>query len=101
MDHLAIAPIHGEGAVVTGFVGIVEDVTVALANEQRLRKAGRMDAVGLLAAGLAHDLNNVMMAIAMGVELAKTDLAGDGVRGRTARLDSLDIVAAAADRHAA
>jgi PAS domain S-box-containing protein len=63
------------GAV--GFEGIVEDVTERRAMEEQLRRAQRMEAVGRLARGVAHDFNNVLAAITGSADLLELKLARD------------------------
>ncbi len=51
-------------------VTALRDVTRSTALEAQLRKAQKLEAVGLLAGGVAHDFNNILQAIQGYVELA-------------------------------
>jgi two-component system, cell cycle sensor histidine kinase and response regulator CckA len=45
------------------FVGTTQDITAHRDSEQALRQAQKMEAVGLLASGVAHDFNNILAGI--------------------------------------
>ncbi|HUN65964.1 MAG TPA: PAS domain S-box protein [Bacteroidota bacterium] len=57
--------------VVTNVVVVSRDVTEQKQTEQRFLRAQRMESLGTLAAGIAHDLNNVLSPILLAMELLK------------------------------
>jgi len=76
-------PIFRDGNVIAG-VGIVEDITerkraeeALRENEEKLARAKKMESLGLLAGGVAHDLNNVLSGIVSYPELILMDLPED------------------------
>jgi len=57
---LLVAPLRGTSGVVTGALGLVEDVSERRILEEGLRRSQKLESVGQLAAGIAHEINNPM-----------------------------------------
>ena len=76
-------------------IAVIEDVTAAKRLEADLRHAQKMEAVGQLAGGVAHDFNNLMTAVTGYAAMLQQEIpAADARRSR------VDAIAAAADRAA-
>ena len=52
-------------------VGTVQDITEQKRIEAEFLRAQRMDSIGALAGGMAHDLNNALSPILMGIQLIR------------------------------
>lgn len=70
------------------------DITERKKLEQQFLRAQRMESIGTLAGGIAHDLNNVLAPIMMGIELLKMEEKDDE------RLDILNIIETSSRRGA-
>ncbi len=64
-------PLKDAQGGVTGLVGISRDITEKKQLEARFLRAQRLESIGALASGIAHDLNNVLAPILMGVALLR------------------------------
>lgn len=60
---LSIVPIVGEDGIYTHWVAIQRDITERRQIEQETRNLKKMEAVGQLTSGVAHNFNNILMII--------------------------------------
>ncbi|NUN52039.1 MAG: PAS domain S-box protein, partial [Planctomycetaceae bacterium] len=71
-EEVHISPVKDGSGRITHFVGIKEDVTARRRLEERLERSRRIEAVGRLAGGVAHDLNNLLTVISGFAEMTRS-----------------------------
>jgi signal transduction histidine kinase len=54
-------------------VGIFRDITQRIEAERRMREAQKMEAVGALAAGVVHDVKNMLTPIGLAEEILSSE----------------------------
>jgi PAS domain S-box-containing protein len=62
--NVTVAPVWKEGRL-SGYMGILEDITEKKRRDEQLIHSQRMESIGTLASGVAHDLNNILAPILM------------------------------------
>ena len=87
--------IYGAGGKPIRMRGIVLDMTDRKRTEERLQDVLRLEAIGRLAGGIAHDLNNMLVAI-----LGFSDLLAQSMGANDPRLDDVRQISQAATRSA-
>jgi PAS domain S-box-containing protein len=70
----SFGPLHDAAGTVVGIVSVVEDVTAMRTLEAQVNRKARLESVGQLAGGIAHDINNVLTAIGGFAMLSLEDL---------------------------
>ena len=63
------SPVRGDDGRVRSILILNSDVTEAQRLEARMLRSQRMEGIGTLAGGIAHDLNNVLAPILMAIEV--------------------------------
>lgn len=76
-EHMTIAPVRDPAGKITYFVAMKQDITEKKQLELQLLRAQRMEGIGMLAGGIAHDLNNVLSPILLSIELLRIRFPGD------------------------
>ena len=74
---VSLSPIEDEHGDITGFAHFARDITTEKHLEAQLRQAQKMEAVGRLAGGVAHDFNNVLTVIQGFLGVAEQELDPD------------------------
>jgi PAS domain S-box-containing protein len=89
-------PVRGADGQVCRIAGVLRDVTEYRRLQEQFRQAQKMEAVGRLAGGVAHDFNNMLSVI-----LSYTSLVLDELKPGTPMRDDIEEAHRAAQRGAA
>jgi len=71
------SPIRDGAGAVIGISTVARDISGRKKLEQQMMRAQRMESIGTLAGGIAHDLNNVLSPIMLSLELLRENAVDD------------------------
>ncbi|NLW69418.1 MAG: PAS domain S-box protein [Bacteriovoracaceae bacterium] len=74
---LTVAPVHDQEGRIMNYVSAVRDVTAELRMQNQLAQNQKLEAIGTLAGGIAHDLKNILTPIVINTEVALMDIEED------------------------
>lgn len=94
-EHMTITPVRDELGEVTHFVAVKQDITARKRLEEQLLQSQKLEGIGQLAGGVAHDYNNILNVVVGHSDLLKRKMSEDDPRRQ-----SVDAILSAARRGA-
>ena len=90
----SFGPLRDASGTVVSLVAVVDDVSAMRSLEAQVNRKARLEAIGQLAGGIAHDINNVLTAIGGFATLTLEDLDA----GQPVDREAIETIAAGAAR---
>jgi PAS domain S-box-containing protein len=79
--NIAVAPLLSRNFVSVGRIILVDDITERVSLETQLAQADKLSSIGLLAAGVAHEINTPLAVISSYAQMLSKQLKGDARLG--------------------
>ncbi len=73
-EEATISPVRDSTGAIINYVAVKRDITEHLTLHMQLAQAQKMESIGRLAGGMAHDFNNMLMAIIGYADLCRNEL---------------------------
>ncbi len=85
---VSVTAMRNADGVITGFLTVARDISEKKKLEQQFLRSQRIESIGTLAGGIAHDLNNVLTPILMSIELLRVTNPGERSQGVLASIEN-------------
>ncbi len=79
--NIAVAPLLSRDFISVGRIILVDDITERVTLESQLTQADKLSSIGLLAAGVAHEINTPLAVISSYAQMLSKQLKGDARLG--------------------
>ena len=73
-ESVIIAPVKNDEGTIINFIAVKDEITERKGLQSQLLRAQRLESIGTLAGGIAHDLNNILGPILLSIQVLRMKL---------------------------
>lgn len=91
-ESVIIAPVKNEEGTIINYIAVKDDITEQKVMQSQMMRAQRLESIGTLAGGIAHDLNNILGPILLSIQVLRIKVADPSLQ------KMIDVVESSAQR---